>query len=279
MKKISLLFLTFAASITSFAQTNKIVLNKNQQVKFTSAVKGNVTQEMMGQSMDMLMDITTDRNITVKEVAEKDYQLDAVTTRIKMNMNMMGQDMNFDSNNKEDMAGQMKEAGKDVNVVKPLVLSTDGKCKLIEKASPEKTETNPMSGMMQQIMGGGADEVITESYFMVIPQGKKAGDKWEDSVVAGTSKTYWTYNWESTNANVAIIKAIAKATISTSMNMQGMDMVMNMTNDVTEDRKVNLTNGIITSKTSIVKVNGTMEVMGQNVPVTGTMTTTTTATE
>jgi Family of unknown function (DUF6263) len=279
MKKFTILFLSIAAVFTAVAQTNKVILNKNQQLKFVSSVKGNVSQEMMGQTMEIIMDVNADRNITVKEVSAKDYQLDAVTTHIKMNMSMMGQDMNFDSNNKDDMAGQMKEAGKDINVVKPLTLSTDGKCKLVEKASPEKTETNPMSGMMQQIMGGGADEVTTESCFMLIPTGKKAGDNWADSVIAGSSKTYWTYTWESTNANIAVIKAIAKATINTTMNTQGMEIVMNMINDVSEDRKVNLTSGVITNKISTAKINGTMEVMGQNVPMTGSVTTTVTVAE
>jgi Family of unknown function (DUF6263) len=276
MKKTTILFLSLSIVLASFAQspTNKIMLSKNQQLKFASSVKGNVSQEMMGQTMEIVMDVNADRNITVKEVAAKEYQLDAVTTHIKMNMSMMGQDMNFDSNNKDDMAGQMKEAGKDVNVVKPLILSTDGKCKLVEKASPEKTETNPMNSMMQQIMGGGADEVTTESFFMLIPQGKKSGDNWTDSVVAETSKTYWTYTWESTTADIAVIKAVAKATINTTMNTQGMDIVMNMTNEIAEDRKVNLTSGVITNKTSTAKINGTMDVMGQTVPMTGTVTTT-----
>jgi Family of unknown function (DUF6263) len=277
MKKISLVFLMVYAAITTFAQTNKIVLNKNQQLKFVSSVKGNVTQEMMGQSMEMLMDVATDRNITIKEAAGANYQLDAVTTRIKMNMTIMGQDKSFDSDNKNDMAGEMKEAGKDVNVVKPLTLSADGKCKLAEKASPEKAETNPLSGIMEQMMGGGADEVVTESYFMLIPQGKKAGDNWTDSIIAGSSKTYWAYTWESTNSGIALIKATAKATINTTMNMQGMDMTMNMNNDIAEDRKVNLVSGVVTNKTSTVKINGTMDVMGQSVPMTGTVTTTVTA--
>jgi hypothetical protein len=279
MKKISILFLAISTTFATFAQTNKIVLNKNQLLKFAAAIKGNITYEVMGQSVEMLMDITTDRNITVKEVAAKNYQLDAVITRIKMSMNMMGQDTNFDSNNKDDVAGQMKETGKDVNVVKPLTLSVDGKCQLVEKASPEKSETNPMSSMMQEIMGGESDEVTTESYFMLIPYGKKAGDTWTDSIIAGSSKTYWAYTWESTKANIAVIKAIAKATIKTTINMQGMDMAINMANDVVEDRKVNLTNGIITGKISTAKINGTMDVTGLSLPMTGSIATTVTTVE
>jgi Family of unknown function (DUF6263) len=276
MKKITLLFLSISAAFTVLAQgqTNKIVLTKNQQLKFVSAVKGNVSQEMMGQSMEIVMDVNTDRNITVKDISVQDYKLDAITTRVKMNMSMMGQDRSFDSDNKSDMAGEMKDAGKDVNVVKPLILSVNGKCKLAEKPNPEKTEQDPMSGMMQQMLGGGADEVTTENYFMLIPQGKKAGDNWSDSVVTEVSKTYWIYKWESTETNVAVIKATAKATISNNITAQGMEMTMNMNNEITEDRKVSLASGVIINKVSTVKINGTVDVMGQSVPMTGTVTTT-----
>lgn len=275
MKKI----FTFATSITlglsliAQTQTNKIMLDKNQQLKITSSIKGNITQEMMGQSMETVMDVNTDKNITVKEVASKDYQLDGITTHIKMNMSIMGQDMNFDSNNKEDMAGQMKEAGKDINVVKPLILTPEGKCRPVVKPSPEKTEDAGMNDMMQQLMGGGAEEVVTESYFMLIPAGKKIGDSWTDSIINTASKTVWNYKWESVAENIAVIKAIAKSTISSTMNTQGMDMILNMVNDLDEVRKVNLNSGVVVNKSSTAKISGTIDVMGQSVPVNGNVTT------
>lgn len=275
MKKI----FTFATAISlglsliAQTQTNKIMLDKNQQLKITSSIKGNITQEMMGQSMETVMDVNTDKNITVKEVAPKDYQLDGKTTHIKMNMSIMGQDMNFDSNNKEDMAGQMKEAGKDINVVKPLILTTEGKCQPAVKASPEKNEESGMNDMMQQLMGGGAEEVVTESYFMLIPAGKKMGDSWTDSVINTASKTIWNYKWESFAENIAVIKAIAKSTISSTMNTQGMEVTLNMVNDLDEVRKVNLTTGLVVNKNSTAKISGTIDVMGQSVPVNGNVTT------
>ena len=275
MKKI----FTFATSITlglsliAQTQTNKIMLDKNQQLKITSSIKGNISQEMMGQSMETVMDVNTDKNITVKEVASKDYQLDGITTHIKMNMSIMGQDMNFDSNNKEDMAGQMKEAGKDINVVKPLILTPEGKCRPVVKASPEKTEDAGMNDMMQQLMGGGAEELVTESYFMLIPAGKKIGDSWTDSIINTASKTVWNYKWESVAENIAVIKAIAKSTISSTMNTQGMDMILNMVNDLDEVRKVNLNSGVVVNKSSTAKISGTIDVMGQSVPVNGNVTT------
>lgn len=275
MKKIFTLATALITGLSLFAQTqtNKILLDKNQQLKITASVKGNITQEMMGQSMETVMDVNTDKNITVKEVAPKDYQLEGVTTHIKMNMSVMGQDMNFDSNNKDDMAGQMKDAGKDINVVKPLILTTEGKCSPVVKASPEKAEDAGMNEMMQQLMGGGAEEIVTETYFMLIPAGKKVGDSWSDSVINTGSKTIWNYKWESVAENIAVIKAVAKSTISSTMNTQGMDMTLNMINDMDEVRKVNLTSGVVVNKNSTAKISGTIDVMGQSVPVNGNVTT------
>ncbi len=277
MKIISILFLSLAAGFIAMAQnpTNKIVLTKNQQLKFTSSIKGNISQDMMGQTMETVMDISNIKNITVKDVSEQDYKIEAVTTRIKMNMTLMGQDKTFDSDNKDDLTGELKALGKDINKINPLELSADGKCKSTEKASPEKSveEANPMNGMMQQMMGGGAEEITVAACFMLIPQGKKIGDSWTDTLGAGTTKTVWNYTWDSTLANIAVIKITAKETNNSTVNAMGMDMTVNMINDIAEVRKVDLLTGIIVNNSSNKKITGTIDVMGQSIPITGTATT------
>lgn len=277
MKTISIFILSLSITLIGFcqSQTNKIVLTKNQQLKFVQNITGNISQEMMGQSMETVMDITSNKSITVKDLTEQNYQLDATTTRLKMNMSMMGQDRNFDSNNKDDMAGDMKEAGKDINVVKPLSLTADGKCKAIENAETVKSKEDPMAGMMNQMLGGGADEIITESYFMLIPAGKKIGDTWLDSTITESVKIYMNYKWDSTQNNIAKISVTGKENNNSTVSAMGMDMAVSVTNDVSETRHVNLANGIVINKTSTKKINGTIEVMGQSVPMSGTVTTTT----
>lgn len=281
MKKTATLLLFFAASFTLQAQspTDKIVLAKNQQLKFITKVNSTINQEMMGQSMEILMDIATSRNITVKDITTTEYNLDAVTTHVKMNMSAMGQDKAFDSNNKNDMNGDMKDVGKDINVAKPLILSTDGKCKPAASTSPEKPaeEKDMMGDMMKQMMGGGAEEITTAAYFMLIPSGKKPGDIWTDSTVAGTTKVISNYTWDSTLANIAVIKVASKETNNSTVNTMGMDMTINMTNEIAEVRKVDFTTGVVISSNSTKKINGTIDVMGQSVPMTGTATTVTTA--
>lgn len=280
MKKI--IAFTFVCTTVAFSfaqnQTSKIILTKDQELKYVSVAKTNITQEMMGQTMDITMDITTSQKITVKDVSATDNKVDMVTTHVKGNMSLMGQDKTFDSDNKADMDGEMKDLGKSINVVKALTITSAGKCKVDEAASPEKPDENAMAGMMQQMLGGAAaEEVAAEGYFMLIPAGKKIGDTWTDSVINTATKTYWNYTWDSNAENTAVIKATAKTLTSTSFSTQGMDMTMNSTSDVTEVRKVDIKTGLINSKSNTTKLNGSIDVMGQSVPITGTVTTTITA--
>lgn len=276
MKKIPLITAFLLTSLSMLAQspTLKIVLNKNQQLKFVSSIKGNISQEMMGQSMETIMDINNTRNIIVQDINAENYQLDAVTTHIKMNMSVMGQEKTFDSNNKDDMAGEMKDAGKSVNQVKKFILSADGRCRADEKDTVAKNEETAAEGMMTQMFGTGMEATGTESYFMLIPAGKKTGDSWADSVITGSVKLWWTYTWEANAGDIAIIKATGKSSSNSTINTQGMEVTINLTNDIVETRKADLKTGIVIHKESISKLNGTAEVMGQSVPMSGTTTTT-----
>lgn len=281
MKKIATLLFLLTAGIIVLAQspTNKINLVKSQELKFSSTIKANISQEMMGQTMETIMDVSNKKSITVKDADLLKYQLESKTTHLKMNLSMMGQDKAFDSDNKDDMTGEMKEMGKDINVAKPLILTTEGKCKPDEKNSPEKKEqdANPMAGMMQQMMGGGTEEITTAACFMLVPLDKKQGDSWTETIGDGTTKTIWNYTWDSTLTNIAVIKATAKETNNSTVNAMGMDMTINMTNDITEIRKVDLTSGVVIYNSSTKKINGTIDIMGQSVPMSGTAITTVTA--
>ncbi len=280
MKKITtILFVAFSfISFVSIAQSGKIVLTKNQELKYKTVVKGSISQEMMGQQMEIPMDIVTENKIIVKDASTDKYTLDAVTTHIVMNMSAMGQEMSFDSDKKADMEGQMKEIGEKINVVKSLSLSYDGKCSANGK-SPEKEEAgaNPMAGMMQQLMGGGAEEITTEAMFMIVPTGKKSGDTWEENTSMGDTKINSKYTIANITGNTAEINVISKIKNKSTMSMQGMEMSTDITTDATETRKVNLESGVIISKNTIAKIDGTIDMMGQSIPMSGNMTTTVTS--
>ncbi|UEG50152.1 DUF6263 family protein [Ferruginibacter lapsinanis] len=277
MKKAILIPLAIIVSIGCFAQkqTTKIVLTGNQSLKFTSTIKGNISQEALGQSMDMDIDVVNHKNILVKSVDKEKYKIDFTTTRLKSDISLMGTSKKFDSDNKEDMNGEMKDFGKDINVVKPFELGCNNSCistdSIAKSSNTASKNADLMSGMIDQLMGSGNDEATIESYFMLLPTDKKLGDSWTDSLISGDIKKYTTYKWDSLQNNIAVLTITEKIINNIKTEMMGMDISTNIVNDVAEARKVDIKTGVIIERKSTVKMNGSADIMGMSVPVTGTV--------
>lgn len=101
MKKVVLVVFLFSAVIAS-AQTvtRKIGLAKGQQLEQLSHVKMNMTQEMMGQNMEIKMESDITNIVEIKNAAGNNFEVANTLKKILMNMNAMGQDMKFDSEKK-----------------------------------------------------------------------------------------------------------------------------------------------------------------------------------
>jgi Family of unknown function (DUF6263) len=279
MKKIllSVATIAFFTNLNAQISTDKIVLAKNETLKYSITVKGSITQEMMGQSMEIPIDGLTNCNLKTTNTTATGYSVDFTTTRVKINTSIMGQDKNFDSEVKADMDGEMKSAGKNINIVKPKTLSFLGYCTSASNAEIDNEKADPMDNMMKQMMGAGSDEVTVESFFSLIPTAKKVGDTWVDSSSNESSKTVRNYKWESTDKNIALLTVVTKTTTETKTEMQGMEMEIAINNVLTETRKVDATTGIVKSKIGEAKITGTIGVQGMSVPLTGTMNSTMTA--
>ncbi len=283
MKKIISITLAVLLAASSFAQkqTAEIVLTSNQSLKFTTTIKGNISQEAMGQSMDMDVDVVNHKNIVVKSADQEKYSINFTTTQLKSDISLMGTSKKFDSDNKDDMNGEMKDFGKDINVAKPFVLNKNNTCTstdtVAKRSNASTKEADLMSGMIEQFMGNGNEEATIESYFMILPNGKKLGDSWTDSLISTDIKKYTTYKWDSLMNNIAVISITEKIINSIKTEMMGMDISSNIVNDVTEARKVNIKTGIIVERRSSAKMSGSADIMGMSLPVNGTITTTITS--
>lgn len=280
MKKIILITLSIFITTLAFTQkqTAEIVLTGNQVLKFTTTIKGNISQEAMGQSIDMDVDVVNHKKILVKSADKETYSIDFTTTQLKSDISLMGTSKKFDSDNKDDMNGEMKEFGKDINIAKPFELSKKNTCTSTDPATKNSNaatkEADLMNGMIEQFMGNGNDEATIESYFMILPSGKKLGDSWTDSLVSTDLKKYTTYTWDSLVNNIAVISIKEKIINNIKTEMMGMDISTNIVNEVTEIRKVDIKTGIIQERRSTAKMSGSADVMGMSVPVNGTITTT-----
>ena len=109
MKKIVLIFAgALCFSTASIAQTNQTLkLEKGQKYQVDNKLETTSSTEVQGQTMETKGDISSTYNIIVKDKTDNTYNLTNTITQMVMKMSMMGHDVDFDSNKKEDMDGQM----------------------------------------------------------------------------------------------------------------------------------------------------------------------------
>ena len=278
MKKVLFVFLSMI-SISAYCQTTtgKISVKKGQHFVVESTSDGTVNQEMMGQSMEMKIGSSTKLNADIKEVKDNGYTITQTLTSVKSKFSGMGQEKSFDSDKKEDLNGEAGALYKDkFNVPKDVMVSKEGKniVGTDTAATSKKQDPNPMAAMMD-MMGGGQDNVAT-ALFLVIPAGKKAGDTWMDSTSNDGVKMNRTYTLNSIKNKEAAITINSVININKTMQMQGMDMNAVMVSKIISAVLVDVESNIQKENKSTTDVNGTIDVMGQSVPITSKATTVTT---
>lgn len=278
MKKTFALFLS-VISFAAFSQTptGKIVVKKGQHFIVESNSDGVSNLDMMGQSMKMNLGSTTKLNAEIKDSKDNNYTITQTLTNVKSTFSGMGQEKSFDSDKKEDMDGEAGALYKDkFNVPKDIVITNEGKN--IATADTSKSgnmqEANPMAAMMD-MMGGGQDNAGT-ALFLVIPAGKKAGDTWQDSTSSEGVKMKRAYTLNSIANKEANVTIKGLLDINKTMQVQGMDMNAVILSKINSVVLVDLVSNIQKENKSTTDVTGTIDIMGQSVPITSKVTTLTT---
>ncbi len=274
MKKIVVIFLS-VISFAAFAQTptGKIVVKKGQHFMVESNSDGVSKLDMMGQSMEMKIGSTAKLTAEIKDSKDNKYTITQTLTGIKSTFSGMGQEKTFDSDKKEDLDGEAGALYKDkLNVPKDIVITNDGKsiAAADTSKSDKKQDANPMSEIMD-MMSAGQDKVTTV-LFLVIPGGKKAGDTWEDSTISEGVKMKRTYTLNSIANKVAAVTINTVMDINKTMQVQGMDMNAVMTSKINSAVLVDVPSNIQKENKSTMEVVGTIDLMGQSVPITAQVT-------
>ena len=277
---------TLLTGLNLAAQTYKPSVNLTAGKKYTitTAVKGNMSQEVMGQTMDIPMDVSTTSLLEVKKAGGKEFQLSNTTKRIVMSMNAMGQEMNFDSDKKEDMEGQLgPTAGASIN--KPTLFSINSFGKLIEgsvlkSTNPEKEAAsgNPLMGMMDM---NAISEGMPALNPFINDHELKAGDSFTDSSTSadGKNKKSTTYTLVEIKDGLAKFAIAGTASETKETELQGMQMQINTSTKTTGEMWVNTVTGLMASSAVTAVVAGTVDISGMSIPISGNTTVTTAITE
>lgn len=270
MKKI-FVFVLSIISFVAFSQlpSGKIVLKKGMHFMVESKSDGTITQEMMGQSMEMTLENSTVISAEVKDFKNNNYNITQTLTSVKSKFSGMGQDKTFDSDKKEDMDGEAGAMYKDkFNVPKDVIVSNEGVN--VTPADTAKAQAANGANAMSEMLGamGGGQDNIAGALFLVIPAGKKVGDSWVDSTTNEGVKMKRTYTLTSIANKVATVSVIGILDINKTMQLQGMDMNTAMTSKINSVVLVDVVSSIQKENKSTTDVSGTIDVMGQSIPIT-----------
>jgi Family of unknown function (DUF6263) len=285
MKKNVLVLMAVAASFAATAQTFKpaVKLEAGKKYNVNTVTKANMTQEAMGQTMEIPIETSTYQVLEIKTVASEGYQSSSTTQRLVFSASVMGQDMNYDSDKKEDREGKMG-AGMNDMVGKPTTFTVDKDGKVIEKTvvKPEASKTaeggegDMMTGMMSNM---GLAQNGASPAFNLFPDNKemKIGDTFVESVSNdkdGKIKTATTYKFTAIKDGFAEFEFTGNGSIEKTMEAQGMQMNIVSATKLSGMMLVDIATGLLSKKTTTTETTGNIEVSGMQIPITGKATTT-----
>ncbi len=279
MKKffISSLALTLTLGLAAQSYTPAVKLEAGKQYTVTTITKSNMTQEAMGQTMEIPIDATNKATLTIKAASDKGYESTYITDRVQFTANMMGQDMNYDSDKKDDKDGPM---GKTMNklVGKETSFVVNGAGNIIKETIVKQTqEKSDEEGpdMMTGMMGIGMSEASTCPVFNLFVNNTelKIGDSFVDSSTVndkdGSTKTSTTYILKEIKNGKSIFTLNGQVAISKKMEMQGMEMTTTTASKSTGDMIVDVATGLLVSKSIVTETTGNVDVQGMSIPITG----------
>lgn len=278
MKQI-FVFASLLVVMTASAQTisKKVSLAKGQQLEQLSKTTVNMTQELMGQSMEIQMESNSTNLLEVKDDNSAGYSLSNTLKKVLMNMNVSGQETKFDSEKKEDMDGQLGSAFKNkINKPREFVVGKDGIITSVKEVPKAEEGADMIGGMLN-----GAEETPGAAFIALanIPaKGAKVGDSWTDSTSDKTSRTVNRYTLRQVNNGEGTVDINSDLNINREMEQQGMTMQMAMKGTSIGEYTFDVTTGLVKSRKTMTKATGSIDVMGQTVPLTIESSTTSTVT-
>lgn len=265
LKKI-LFAATFLLSTAAFAQTTKLVLTKGQKYEVTTTMKTSSLASMMGQEMESNLDNTTTEFYEVKDTRASETDLVKIVTKMKMNTQMMGQDMSYDSDSKNNSGPMTESMDKMVGKIKNITIDANGK---IIKQDKDTEEDVAQAGMMMAASSSDGVAMLKPSF---INKKFTINSSWVDTTVNDADKlkstTVGTYTVTGIEGNIASISFAGNQRMSGNIEQMGQEMAMTGTSKINTQIKFDMASGLIIESTSIVDGTSNIDAMGMSIPVT-----------
>lgn len=274
MKKIYIPLVCLLITGAAFAQTNKIKLSNGQKIVIESTAD---IQASLAMGMELNSNSVLKNALEVKNSTEKGYTISNTLTKLKVNMNMMGQPTNYDSENKEGNNAEIAKIfdSKLNNPVDVVIDNTTG-IALPGKKKVKKNDTedaNPTDDILA-MFSDNSEEGIVSGAFEIIPQGKKTGDSWADTALTKDMKTISRYTLKSVNGNEAVILSDVISNAVNKLNLQEMEFEIKSETKTKGEIIADINTGLVSKRTTVADITGSIQMMGQDMPISAKTTTT-----
>ena len=276
MKRIYVSLISLAVAAVAFSQpTGKIKIANGQKI-----VVENTTdiQASLAMGMELTSTSTSVNTLEVKNSTPNNYIISNTLTKLKMNTNMMGQPTNYDSENK---AGNNEEMSKvfDDKLNMPVDITIDNTTGLavVEKKKQKQAdvdETNATADLMKIFSDNASEDAIVSGAFEMVPKGKLVGESWADTATSKDMKTIRTYTLKSVSGNEAVIQANVVSTAVNKLNFQEMEFEVKSETKTNGETITDISTGLVKKRTSIADITGSIQMMGQDMPISAKATST-----
>jgi len=283
MKRIYTLLVCLVISGSIFAQPSangsrtegfKIKLSNGQKIVIESSTDIQATLTM---GMELTSNSATVNSLEVKNSTTNNYTISNALTKMKVNMNMMGQSNTYNSDNKEgnneDMAKIFDEK---MNKQVDVLLDNKTGATTTEKKKDKKADdadADPTAGLLK-MFADNSDEAIVAAAFEIVPTGKSVGDSWADSTIDKDTKMVRTYILKSITGNEAVIQSVIVATGKNKLNFQEMEFEVKSETKTNGEIVMDISTGLVKKRTNVADITGSIQMMGQDMPISAKATTT-----
>lgn len=269
MKFLTLPFLLLFSALSLMGQNLKpwkIKLEPGLKMKINNSTSNKISQQMMGQNMQMNMASELTDSFFVNAKTENGFQVGKITQRIKMNMDIMGQQKEIDSEKKEDMEAEGGEAIKErIGVLAEAIVNAAGQIHMISKGYDQP---NMPLGSFMSLNG---DSAVIAGCFLKSPQKKiKRGKVWSETTGDSTLKEETYYTLIKIENGLAFISFESKKTITGTLEMNAVEVKSNMLVTSKGTMKVEAITGLVIERLTDSVFSGSNEAMGMEIPLTGT---------
>lgn len=275
MKKtiLSTFSLLFTGLLFAQTPTSKIVLNNDEKI----TVENTLNFDASVMSTSISNNSTTLNSLVVKSSTDKNYTIINTLTKVKTDMNAMGESQSYNSETDDANSDIGKAMSSRLNKPEEVLIDKNtGDATIVTPKEKKKSDEDgiPMEGLMNMVGDNSADAMVSAA-FELIPQGKKVGDKWSDSSSSKEGKVVRNYTLKSIDGNIATVGLDAKITANTKIDFQEMEMELKSTTVTTGEFTTDIITGKVKKKTTNSNIEGSVQLMGQDVPITATAVTST----